>query len=715
MNRKIINMKTIGLMVGAVLLAAGCASTPARTEPEVRLSAENPSHISPASSPGRQDLFRAGVAADVPEDSVLVGYAVTVETQEGDEIYHFGTETDPETLEEFDADATAAVPDTIRWNGRDKNNQFVDDGTYILSVSVTDNRGETMVSEPVSVVVKNTSPAAEVDVVYNVFSPDSDGERDALPLRQYGSAADEWTGRIVDEDETDVIVWNWSHELPEDHRWDGTDGTGDTVEDGTYEYILQGSDEAGNRVTVRKENLKVDTEQPSVSLERNRATFSPNDDGVQDTVTFTPEVPDSSELLEWEFIVTDDNENTFLERSGTEEVPGEFTFTGRSDDGVFPEGSYHPRLSVTFRNGETDSAETRPVTLDVTAPKVATETEQEQFSPEGSSENQEMVFTHEIDGAAELEAAIVPAGEDDPVLTEKWDDEIPESFSWNGQTRRGEVASTGRYRYVLTATDRGGNRSSQESEPFLLDRDAPSISVDVEPTPFYPGADVDSSMLTVSIETESRSEIAETRIVVYDPEGNEFVHLESDNVGDERITWDGRNEEGDLPQSARDYTLSVTVIDEVGNKGTTEKTVPVGILVEEDQGGDLRFRITGIHFPPFEADFADLNDPDMVEENRETLDEIAELLKDYPDQDVVVEGHAVHIYYEGPRKETEQDEVLLPLSEARAEAIIDALTDRGVDEDRLTAAGRGGSEPLVPHDDLENRWKNRRVEFELNS
>ncbi len=63
--------------------------------------------------------------------------------------------------------------------------------------------------------------------------------------------------------------------------------------------------------------------------------------------------------------------------------------------------------------------------------------------------------------------------------------------------------------------------------------------------------------------------------------------------------------------------------------------------------------------------------------------------------------------------EREHEEVLLPLSEERAEVIMEALIDRGVDEDRLSAVGRGGSEPLVPHDDTENRWKNRRVEFEL--
>jgi outer membrane protein OmpA-like peptidoglycan-associated protein len=31
----------------------------------------------------------------------------------------------------------------------------------------------------------------------------------------------------------------------------------------------------------------------------------------------------------------------------------------------------------------------------------------------------------------------------------------------------------------------------------------------------------------------------------------------------------------------------------------------------------------------------------------------------------------------------------------------------------MSTVGLGGTQPVVPHGDLENRWKNRRVEFIL--
>ena len=61
----------------------------------------------------------------------------------------------------------------------------------------------------------------------------------------------------------------------------------------------------------------------------------------------------------------------------------------------------------------------------------------------------------------------------------------------------------------------------------------------------------------------------------------------------------------------------------------------------------------------------------------------------------------------------EQEKVLLPLSRARAAAIVKALAARGIDEKRMSIEGVGAKEPLVPDSDIANRWKNRRVEFYL--
>jgi len=92
-------------------------------------------------------------------------------------------------------------------------------------------------------------------------------------------------------------------------------------------------------------------------------------------------------------------------------------------------------------------------------------------------------------------------------------------------------------------------------------------------------------------------------------------------------------------------------------------------------------------------------------ESQPLIDEIAKVLTQHPEIELIsVEGHtdtrgsATH-----NRK----------LSEARAKAIVDGLTARGVAADRLTSKGFGPSRPLDNADTDEARAKNRRVELRI--
>src|SRR5690606_65268 len=130
-------------------------------------------------------------------------------------------------------------------------------------------------------------------------------------------------------------------------------------------------------------------------------------------------------------------------------------------------------------------------------------------------------------------------------------------------------------------------------------------------------------------------------------------------------------------------------------------------------GDRYKIRISSITFLPYSANFTDV-DPAERAQNQRTLNRLVEILARFPGYRIDIEGHAVQVYwYDQPRGRTEQQQVLVPLSVARAEAIRQALVARGVAASRLTASGAGGSAPVVPHSDLQNRWKNRRVEFTL--
>ncbi|MGB8816905.1 MAG: OmpA family protein [Rhizobiaceae bacterium] len=92
------------------------------------------------------------------------------------------------------------------------------------------------------------------------------------------------------------------------------------------------------------------------------------------------------------------------------------------------------------------------------------------------------------------------------------------------------------------------------------------------------------------------------------------------------------------------------------------------------------------------------------DDSKETLVSIADALKSCPAAKVEIGGHT----------DSDGNEVNnQSLSEARANAVRDALTSAGLDGANITAKGYGESEPIASNDSRENKAKNRRIEFRL--
>jgi len=86
------------------------------------------------------------------------------------------------------------------------------------------------------------------------------------------------------------------------------------------------------------------------------------------------------------------------------------------------------------------------------------------------------------------------------------------------------------------------------------------------------------------------------------------------------------------------------------------------------------------------------------------LDGVVQVLSDYPDVAVRVEGHTDNVGDDGSNQR---------LSEARAESVRDYLRKKGVERDRLEAKGYGETRPIDTNRTQQGRAKNRRVEFHI--
>lgn len=142
--------------------------------------------------------------------------------------------------------------------------------------------------------------------------------------------------------------------------------------------------------------------------------------------------------------------------------------------------------------------------------------------------------------------------------------------------------------------------------------------------------------------------------------------------------------------------LAIGAYMDAQEKKLRERLDGTGVVVVR-QGDDLLVRVP--NDLSFDVDKSALN-PGV----RDSLDGIARTIIEYPETSVLVIGHA---------DSTGKDDYNLKLSQRRADAVADYLGAKGVASARLSAVGRGESQPIADNSTLEGQAKNRRVEIRL--
>jgi hypothetical protein len=284
---------------------------------------------------------------------------------------------------------------------------------------------------------------------------------------------------------------------------------------------------------------------------------------------------------------------------------------------------------------------------------------------------------------------------------------LPSNISWDGRKASGEIAPEGNYTATL-AVDYGKayKAGSAKSTPFILDSTRPTGKIAISPAVFSPTEPTDTVTLTIS-GAKALSRIESWTMDIYDPGWNLFRSY-SGKWPSNSIAWDGKGLNGDLVVSAEDYPVIVRFRDEFGNVGVAQSTVPIDLLVTK-VGNGYRIDNSRVYFQDFTADYVNVPE-DLAKQNVIRLDQLAEKLKKFPDYKIKIVGHAVMVHWDDKDLgKIEQDTVLVPLSLARADAIKQAVVDRGVNGAMITTEGAGASDPMVPDSEFSNRWRNRRT------
>jgi flagellar hook assembly protein FlgD/outer membrane protein OmpA-like peptidoglycan-associated protein len=352
--------------------------------------------------------------------------------------------------------------------------------------------------------------------------------------------------------------------IPDTLRWDGTSEDGSVAPDGVYYFSLHAWDDNNNRSETEPYPLVIDTRDPEVDIEGIPPLdliFSPNDDGLKDTVR----INQSGTLEEvWEIKITGSNGRTVFATEYRDQEPEDFVWDGMNNSGnVVADGVYTYTISSTDRAGNSVSRSVENIIVDTEPRPVSISIDSAWFSPNSDGVQDEILFTLDIPSPESLVSwrLEVLNSSNEVEWSRSGSTNPPSSYSFNGRDNRGELLDEGSYRARISSVYRNGNSPSTTSPSFTLDITPPSATVSVSPQIFSPDGDGNRDILNItqdaSVEHEWLGQIIDSNDRVI----REYRWIDQPEA---EIVWNGTLENGSIAEDG-DYWYRLSSTDRAGN------------------------------------------------------------------------------------------------------------------------------------------------------
>ncbi|MDR0644218.1 MAG: flagellar motor protein MotB, partial [Treponema sp.] len=538
-------------------------------------------------------------------------------------------------------------PRSFEWDGKDDGHSLCPDGEYTYKVFCTDLAGNS--AEKVSEAFTLDTKAAEVllTVSPSFFSPNGDNVQDSVSLTlksQTGTAF--YRVDIKDADGNLKKTFSGENSLPPSIAWDGKDEDGKLCSDDRYTATLSAITVNGKTPFV-SQSFTLDTVPPQASVTASYTLFSPDDDSNKDIL---PLAITTSKERRWTGMITNAEGKTVREFTWYDtEVPS-FEWDGADASGnIAPDGSYSFILSAQDEAGNKGTASLQNIVVDARPASAWILAEHEAIAPNGITKAQNFTLNASLKDGIDTWRFIVTEGTTEVFTVFGKGAAPPETVTWNGRNAE-RVIAEGLWTGVLFINYLKGNKVRVETSPFICTGLGPDIGVSTAPEYFSPDNDGIDDELYISLSAKSLLPFASWSFTIFDPQNRKpFWATVGKSKITEKITWQGKSNNGELVESAVDYPYTFTVTDTQGQTASVDGVIPVDVLVIRD-GDLLRMRIPSIIFRADNADFAGKDvdsksglEPDVIERNNRILRRVAAILNKFRDYAVTIEGHANNV------------------------------------------------------------------------
>ncbi len=463
------------------------------------------------------------------------------------------------TLEEalkkiFFKKGSVEIPEQIKWDGTDNNGKPLPDGKYGFRFVAMDGDKNVTPNDAVTgtVIIDTKKPEVKTTVGNKLFNPTNESDKNVLNI-DINIIQANVKNKVLDADFRQIwyvdiinakgdVVRRYQYTDKGEYKiaWDGRDDKGDRVPDGAYKVKVYSTNSGGTYWEQVVSDIVIDSKPTPVKVSASEEYFSPNGDGVRDTVTFSFDVPVKNNFLNWTMDILNSKGKSVKSYSG-DSIPSPITWDGRDDSkNVLPEDTYKAVFKANYANGNAPGSESKPFTLDVTEPTASVTLSSDIFSPGSNGPQDQLTILQNTSKKGDWKGTIYDE-KGNVVKTFIWESQPPKKIDWDGKDNNNNTVKDGVYYYQLTAVDYAGNPyKSEKMKTRVYTAEIPA-SIIPKFDYFAPGQDslVKNEVFELKYIPSKENPATDWKLVINN--STDKPVYETDKTGDvpPTIDWDG--------------------------------------------------------------------------------------------------------------------------------------------------------------------------------
>ena len=455
------------------------------------------------------------------------------------------------------------APEKFVWDGKNNDGLIVPEGVYEFIIDALDKASNRSISKISGIVVKTKYEKISASPVFRAFSPNGDGFFDIDEIRLFASSKEglvDWELDILNENNQIVRKFSGVRDFPETISFDGKDNDGLKLKDGRYILKFRVYYESGNHPEAYFKYLIIDTTPPKISLNMSSNAFSPNGDGIKDTISISQKIEASSEDV-FEAKIVNSAGATFKTFDFGNSPPSVVVWDGMGDNNKTPvEGMYTYIIAGKDKVGNSTTETIGPIKLVTGFEEVSVIPNYFAFSPNGDGNKDTVALNLNTNNKAGIVKWKVEVKDNTQKVVKSFNNDnmgkfLPDKIEWDGKNDNGSLVPDGIYTVTFSILYDSGNNPISKPKDIKVDVKAPSIEIYAKDIYISPNNDGSKETITIYQKiVGGENDVYEARIVDY--AGKSVKEFKWKGLPPSEVVWDGRNRQGEaLPEGVYNYVI----------------------------------------------------------------------------------------------------------------------------------------------------------------